>query len=524
VTCRFRPLFILAIGAAVAWEAGAGARTTTRAQPAQPSAAAPAAAVAAPAARPPLQLAPAPSPSDEALRLEGAFTDAVDRVGPAVVSIAASFTIARRFSPWGDEGLDDLFGQFFGMNPQREMQEPVVSAGSGVIVSANGYVITNSHVIGNAKKKTITIRLLDKREFKAGIVGQDDDTDIAVLKIDVDGALTAAPLGDSDRIRVGSWAIAIGNPFGLENTVTVGVISAKGRRLDESSGGRTARFTGFIQTDASINRGNSGGPLINIRGEVIGINTMIYSPSGGSVGIGFAIPVNIAKSVLEGLIKEGRIVRPQLGVAYRPVPPEVAKKLKLPGGAGMEVSQVLKGTAADRAGLRAGDIILSADGKPLKDQEDLRGTVLQHKIGDRMILDVFRKGSRLKIEVILQVLKPETEAAAAPAQSQKTPGREQQWLGMTVQDLTEELAGRLGTRDLEGVVVTEVAADSRAQASGIHRGDIIREIEQSAARNLKEFTEVSRRLGNKDSILVLVERRGSVMYVVIEREIPGGGE
>jgi Do/DeqQ family serine protease len=463
----------------------------------------------------------AAAPSDEALRLEGAFTDVSDRAGPAVVSIVSSYTVVHRFSPWGDEGLDDLFGQFFGTPPQREMQEPVVSAGSGVIVSRDGYILTNAHVIGRAKN--VSVKLLDKREYKAAIVGMDEDTDICVLRIKADGPLVAAPLGDSDAIRVGSWAIAIGNPFGLENTVTVGVISAKGRRLDESSGGRTARFTGFIQTDASINRGNSGGPLINIRGEVIGINTMIYSPSGGSVGIGFAIPVNIAKSVMDSLIKEGKIVRPQLGVAYRPVAPEVAKKLKLPAGTGMEVSQVLPGTAAERAGLKAGDIILSVDGKPLKDQEDLRNAVLQHKVGDRIQLDVFRRNARLKLEVILKESAHEA-AEDHPKESQKAPGEERSWLGMTVQDLTEDLARQLETRNTEGVLVTRVAADSRAQNSGIQRGDVIREIEQQAVHNLKEFEEVGRRLGDKDGILVLVERRGSVMYIVIERPAKGGGE
>jgi len=511
-----RRTFALALGLALAASA-APAKVGSDAAPAagRPAADRPA------SDRPPLQLVGAPPPSDEVVRLEGAFTEISDRVGPAVVSIVSSYTVTHRFSPWGDEGLDDLFGQFFGMPPQREMQEPVVSAGSGVIVSRDGYILTNAHVVGRAK--TVQVKMLDKGEYKAAIIGMDEDTDICVLRIRADRALTAAPLGDSDRIRAGQWAIAIGNPFGLDNTVTVGVISAKARRLDESSGGRTARFTGFIQTDASINRGNSGGPLINIRGEVIGINTMIYSPSGGSVGIGFAIPVNIAKNVMESLIAGRKIVRPQLGVAYRPVSPDVAKKLNLPAGTGMEVSQVLKGTAADRAGLRAGDIILSVDGKPLKEQEDLRGAVLQHQVGDRMLLEVFRRNTRVKLNVILRELQRET-AEEAPKGSQKTPGEERSWLGMTVQDLTEELARQLNTRNTEGVVVTAVAGDSRAQLSGIQRGDIIREIEQQGAHNLKEFEEIGRRIGNKDSVLVLIERRGSSMYVVIERAGKGEAE
>ena len=244
---------------------------------------------------------------------------------------------------------------------------------------------------------------------------------------------------------------------------------------------------------------------------------MIYSPSGGSVGIGFAIPVNIAKTVMDSLIKEGKIVRPQLGVAYRPVAPEVAKKLKLPAGTGMEVSQVFPGTAADRAGLKAGDIILTVDGKPLKDQEELRSAVLQHKVGERLILEVFRRNARLKLEVILKESQRETPESG-PKETRKAPGDERSWLGMTVQDLTDDLARQLETQNTEGVLVTRVAADSRAQTSGIQRGDIIREIEQQAVHDLKEFEEVSRRLGDKDGILVLVERRGSVMYIVVERE------
>ncbi|MEK7767178.1 MAG: trypsin-like peptidase domain-containing protein, partial [bacterium] len=349
-------------------------------------------------AAPPAAAIPAAVSTADADGLERSFVDVADRVGPAVVSIVATTTYVMRGSPWGDESMDEFFRHFFEI-PQMEQRQQVMSAGSGVIVTADGYVLTNAHVIGQAKN--IVVKLLNKKEYKAKIVGKDDDTDLAVLKIKAEGTLATAPLGDSDRIRVGQWSIAIGNPFALENTVTVGVISAKGRQLDNGTGGRTARFTSFIQTDASINRGNSGGPLLNIRGEVIGINTMIYSPSGGSVGIGFAIPINIAKRVMDGLIKEGRIIRPQLGIAYGPLQPEVAKKLGLPAGQGMEVSGVLKGTGAEQAGLKPGDIILAVDGKPLREREELRAIVLAHKGGDTIRLDVQRKGKRIVLDVAL---------------------------------------------------------------------------------------------------------------------------
>ena len=330
---------------------------------------------------------------------ERSFVDIADRVGPAVVSIVASYTIVQRFSPWGDEFMDQFFHQFMEA-PQQERRQQVQSAGSGVIVTADGTILTNAHVIANARN--VTVYLSDKKEYKAKIVGRDEDTDLAVLKIVPVGHLVAAPLGDSDRIHVGQWAIAIGNPFALENTMTVGVISAKGRKLNDSEGGRTAHYTSFIQTDASINKGNSGGPLLNIRGEVIGINSMIFSPSGGSVGIGFAIPINLAKSVMEGLIKEGKIVRPQLGVAYQPLTPEVRKKMRIPEGVGMEVNKVFKGTAAEKAGLKAGDILLAVDRKPLRDADDLRTAVLQHRVGDALALEILRNGSRLTIQVLLR--------------------------------------------------------------------------------------------------------------------------
>jgi serine protease Do len=349
-------------------------------------------------------------------------------------------------------------------------------------------------------------------------VGIDEDTDVAVIKIKPERNLATAALGDSDKIRVGQFVIAIGNPFGLENTVTTGVVSAKGRQLDDRNGGQTARYTSFIQTDASINRGNSGGPLLNLRGEVIGINTMIFSPSGGSVGIGFAIPANVARRAMEELVGQGRIVRPQLGVAYQPVPPNVAKKLGLPAGTGMEVNGVLPGSAAGQAGLKKGDIILSINGKPLKEADDLRSEVQRRKVGDKVALGVFRKGKRTDIEVQLK---------KKPAQTKKAPGSGKQeapsvgkvaWLGMTLGEMTEELARKLETEDASGAVVEDVDQESAAARSGIQPGDIVREVEQQSIAGLKDMEAARARIGNKDNILLLVERQGSTLYIVVSQE------
>lgn len=453
--------------------------------------------------------------------MEQAFVDIADRVGPAVVSVVASYTVSSPASPWGDENFDEFFRHFFEAPPQQmERQQPVISAGSGVIVTTDGYILTNAHVVGQAKN--IKVKLLNKKEYPAKLMGKDEDTDIAVLKIVSPEPLTAAALADSDKIHVGQWAIAIGNPFGLENTMTVGVISAKGRKVEDPEGGRVTALTGYIQTDASINRGNSGGPLINIRGEVMGINTMIFSPSGGSVGIGFAIPINIAKSVMEGLIREGRIVRPQLGVMYRPIPADVGKKLGLEADTGMEVSSIIRGSAADKAGLKPGDILVKINGKPLKEADDLRSVVLQEKVGGTVTLSVFRKGRTFDLPITLQEATG-AKTATGPARGPEaaTPGDTQSWLGMEVVALTDDLAQRLEARDVQGIVVAKVDPDSPAANAGLQPYDIVREIEQQPVADLAAFAAAKTRLAAKSSVLFLIERQGATMYLIVERGAKG---
>jgi Do/DeqQ family serine protease len=464
----------------------------------------------------------APHPGDDATALEKAFIDVAERVGPSVVSVEASYTVVQKFSPWGDEYFDEFFRHFFEAPQEMERQQPVRSMGSGVIVSADGYILTNAHVVGMARN--ITVRLLNKKEYKARLIGKDEGTDLAVLKIEPGKDIVPAPLGDSDQIRVGQWAIAIGNPFALENTVTVGVISAKGRQLDPSTGA-AARYTSYIQTDASINRGNSGGPLLNLHGEVIGINTMIYSPNGGSIGIGFAIPSSTAKRILDGIMKDGRFVRPQMGIMYGPVKEAVAKKLGLEPGIGMEITSVLKGTAAEAAGIQPSDIMVAIDGKTLRQTEDLRNAILEHKVGDRIPVELVRKGKKMRLEVILREEQKPAEDVGGP-QKKKAAGEsaEIKWMGMTVIELTDRLAQELGTRNSSGVVVAQVEPGSAAEASGLQRGDIIREVEQEAVANITLFRSAIKKLKEKDGILLLTERQGSTMYLVLKQPEPETNE
>ena len=456
------------------------------------------------------------APIKDASVLQQAFVSVAEKVGPAVVSVNASYTMVQRFSsPQGDEFFDEFFRKFFEMPQPYERRQDVTSLGSGFIVTTDGYILTNAHVLGQAKDVMVT--LTNKKQYRAKIIGKDDGSDVAVLKIKADEKLVAAPLGDSDAIEVGQWAIAIGNPFALENTVTVGVVSAKGRQLDTRVSGPSGRYTSFIQTDASINRGNSGGPLLNINGEVIGINTLIFSPSGGSVGIGFAIPISMAKRIMEEIIREGRYVRPQMGVMYRALDPEVAKKLGLEPGAGMEITEVFKETAADKAGLKPSDIILSMDDDVLKSTGDLRDVIIKHKVGDTVKLTVFRRDRKMKIDVKLmgeQTAQEKTE----PAGKQEKAGEGTAWLGMAVSDITPELADRLGITDTDGVVIIKIEPDSAAADAYLAPGDIIREIEQQPVKSVRDFEAAGKRVKPGVDVLLLIERQGSTQYIVIRQD------
>jgi len=335
-----------------------------------------------------------------------AFVEVAKNVQPSVVNITTEKTITMR--PWDRFGEDffkgspfEEFFKGFGFSPQEEgkmYQHKQRSGGSGVIVDKEGYILTNNHVIEGADK--VKVRLNDGREFTATVKGQDSRTDLAVLNIKAKD-LPVATLGDSDKLEVGEWAIAIGSPFGLEHTVTVGVISAKGR-----SGFGTGTYEDFIQTDASINPGNSGGPLININGELIGINAMIIQPG---TGIGFAIPINMAKQILNDLIKTGKVVRPWLGISVQDLTPEIAEHFKAKEKEGVLVGQVYQGTDAGKAGLASGDIIISVDDKPIKNGGELVKEIQKRKVGQKVKLNIIREGKPLTVEVTTSAIPEKAE-------------------------------------------------------------------------------------------------------------------
>jgi serine protease Do len=408
----------------------------------------------------------------------------------------------------GDQGPGGPFGQqqnpfdqfrrFFGQIPHEYKQHGL---GSGVIVSPDGYILTNNHVAGHADE--IHVRLLDKREFTAKVVGKDPKTDLALIKIDTKQPLPVAPLGDSNTAEVGDWVVAIGSPFGFNSTVTAGIISAKGRAL----GGN---YDDFIQTDASINPGNSGGPLFNAKGQVIGINTAIYSSTGSNAGIGFAIPIDIAKQVMQQLKEHGKVVRGWLGVEIQEVTPDLAQSFNLPTPEGALVANVEKEGPALKSGIQRGDIIVKFNGLPVQDEHQLPELVAQTPIGDTVPVEVIRNGKHLTIPVKVAELKEEQLASA----KNEEPGSN--W-GLQVQSITPEVANQLSLSNTKGVVVRGVQPDSPAADAGIQQGDVVLEVNHSKVNTVDDFLSAAKQAKkDKNSALLLVQRGNATMYTVIK--------
>ncbi len=441
----------------------------------------------------------------------GSFADQVEMLSPAVVNISTTTIVNQgpgmdmpQFPPGSP--FEEFFKNFGDENRQRRAS----SLGSGFIIDAEGIVVTNFHVIENAEE--ITVTLADETSFTAKVLGQDQKTDIAVLKIDPGTTdLTAVPFGDSNSLRVGDWVLAIGNPFGLGGTVTAGIVSARGRDIGNGP------YDDFIQTDASINRGNSGGPLFNIDGEVIGINTAIFSQSGGSVGIGFAISSNLATRVTKQLVEFGTTRRGWLGVFIQEVTPDIADTLGLNQSAGALVSSVNENSPAYVAGLEPGDVIMSFDGKKIDRMRDLPRIVAETDIGATVEVEIFRGGQRSTVEVTLG----ELEKAELVGLVGKQPDGDSQTmdrLGFTVEDLDTALAENLGMDPkLTGVVVTDVAEGSPAMEKGVEPGDIIRRFGQrrvdSAADLAKSVAETLD--SGRSGVLLLIERDGRERFVQI---------
>ena len=423
----------------------------------------------------------------------------LEKATPAVVNIATEGRVQLRQNPL----LEDPFFRFFFDIPNQPMEQKTQSLGSGVIVDdARGLVLTNNHVIANADQ--ITVKLKDGRKFEAKKVGADPETDIAVIRIPSKG-LKALPLADSNKLRVGDFVVAIGSPFGLGQTVTSGIVSALGR-----SGLGIEGYEDFIQTDASINPGNSGGALVNLDGELVGINTAIFSQSGGNIGIGFAIPINMARQVMDQLVQHGEVKRGFLGAQLQDLDPELAEAFGLSEQEGAVLVSIVRGSPAERAGLQQGDVVLAVNGRAVRDAADLRNQVGLLPVGTRAVLDVVRKGtSGPKREQITAVVSEQTEEMAAAASSSSI--RNPRLSGATFGDIPGDSPayGRI-----EGVAVFDVERGSRAWASGLRPGDIIDSVNQVPVSNMKEFLA---KVGQAKSGLLLHVHRGDASAFMVIR-------
>jgi len=439
--------------------------------------------------------------------LNNGFAAVLKNALPAVVNIHTSKIVKPRSQQmpfFNDPFFHQFFGDQFGqMQPRPEREQ---SLGSGVIVTSDGTILTNNHVIDGATD--IKVQLSDKREFQAKVVGKDAKTDVAVLKIEASG-LPILALGDSSKLQVGDLVLAIGDPFGVGETSTMGIVSATGR----SFGGQIESYEDFIQTDAAINPGNSGGAMIDLRGNLIGINTAILpSGGGGNQGIGFAIPINMARSVMDQLVSHGRVVRGYLGVYIQDVTPSIAKQFGLSQNNGVLIGDVSADTPGARARLKRGDIVTELNGAPVKDAGQLRLRISQTAPGTDVRLRIWRDGKSQDVSVKLGELPPDKTGGM----SEGGEGGGEAQGGITVQELTPDIAQQLdlsaGTR---GVVVSSVEAASAAEAAGIERGDVIQEVNHKRVTSVQEYNQAMRAAGNQP-VLLLINKHGITQYVVVE--------
>ncbi len=444
---------------------------------------------------------------ETARAFEKLFNEVAEKVKPSVVHVKAvkimkGEEFERFHPPFGGREFpfgEEFFDRFFGRRMPKEFRQQ--GLGSGVIVDPKGYVLTNNHVVEEADE--IFVTLLDKRELKAKVIGTDQPTDVAVIKIDVEN-LPAATLGDSDKIKTGDWAIAIGNPFGLDLTVTAGIISATGR-----SRVGIADYEDFIQTDAAINPGNSGGPLLNLKGEVVGINTAIFTRTGGYQGIGFAIPINMARTVMKSLIETGKVTRGWLGVAIQDITQELAQSFNLTTTQGALVSDVTPNSPAEKGGVQRGDVIVEFEGKEVRDISHLRNTVAQTPVGKVAKVKVLRDGKPVELTITVGEQPAELFAAGGPAEVAKD-------FGMTLDTLTPDLAKRFGYEGEMGVVVTNVEPGSPAERAGVQTGDLIKEVNRERIHNLQEYRAIVSRGPTDKGILLLVKRGNFTRYVLVQ--------
>jgi serine protease Do len=447
-----------------------------------------------------------------AKQLSETFENAAQKLDPCVVPIFAEQVVeahnpfAMQGDPFREFFGDDMFKRFFNA-PSQGQKQTVHSLGSGVIVSTDGYILTNNHVVQGADK--LTVMLADKNKYTAKIVGTDPQTDVAVIKIDAKN-LTAASLGNSDDVKVGQWVIAIGNPFQLMHSVTSGIISAKGR-----SDVHLADYEDFIQTDAAINPGNSGGALADLDGNVIGINTAINSPSGGNVGIGFAIPINMAKNVMDKLISTGKVTRGFLAVGIQDVTDNMAKALKLKNTEGALIGDVNADGPADKAGIKSGDIIIQLDDTKIHDSQELRMLVAQRKPGTSGKITLIRDGKEMQLTVVFGERPKDIKGGGGEEKENEPEEQNFKKLGIDVQNLTSELANRLGYQNQKGVLIANVDGGSPADEAGLQNGDLIKEVNRVKVTTVQEFKYAIGKVQSGDAVALLVRRGSSSFFVAI---------
>jgi serine protease Do len=440
--------------------------------------------------------------ASEAVMVPVNFTELAEKAKPGVVNIRTVKTtngggpVFRHFFGRNPHGGQDPFQDFFGLGPQREFKQR--SLGSGFLLDNEGYIVTNNHVVEDADQ--IKVRLSDESEYDATIIGRDPKTDLALIKIDAPSKdLKPLQLGDSDTIPVGSWVVAIGSPFGLEQTVTAGIVSAKGRIIGSGP------YDDFIQTDASINPGNSGGPLLNLKGEVVGINTAIVA---SGQGIGFAIPINMAGGIINQLKDSGEVSRGWLGVGIQDLTPELAEYYAIKEKEGVLVTQTYEGDPADKAGIKEGDVIVAVDGKRIASSRELSRTVAEAGVGNKMSLTVLRDGREKEIDVKL-AKRPDTEPTMARGEARSDD------LGLKVREIDPEIAERLGLdENTKGVVVTGVNPDSKAAEADIRQGDVVIEINRKPVTSLEDYTAQLRKIDTGDTVQMLLRRGGGGLVAV----------
>ncbi len=445
------------------------------------------------------------APTGKIAGAPASLADLVDTLSPSVVNISTTTIIkGRQGYPFGrrmpfprffDE--DDFFRRFFENIPERDFKRQ--SLGSGFIITSDGYIFTNNHVVDKATK--IKVKLATGKEYDAEVKGKDPSTDIALIKINPDNSLPVAKLGNSDKLRIGDGVFAIGNPFGLEHTVTAGIVSAKGRVIGSGP------YDNFIQTDASINPGNSGGPLFNLAGEVIGINTAIAAQAHG---IGFAIPINTAQSILADLKSKGSVSRGWLGISVQDVTDDIAANMKLKNINGALVGQVFEGDPADKAGIKTGDIITEIAGKKVQNTQDLLRIVAALKVGDKAAVKVIRDGRERGVDVIIGERKEGKEIARK--------GKLDEHYGMTVQEITPEMARHFRLSDKYGIIITNVQEGSPSDNAGLKAQDIILQINKARISSLKDFVTEMTKDSQEGTILLLIKRGETTFFATLKKE------